>query len=134
MTEPPLTIPAGLRVELSRAKVKPGMSDETDHWMKMLNDRADECVASLDRERVAIEIVFRLNEDGVDYLYWMTVVGDGDGDGGDGHDLTIPIDHDHNEIGSRVKEPGWVEAEPQLLLLPAPVRAAVMQWALRPDN
>jgi hypothetical protein len=130
MTEPPLTIPAGLRVELSRAKVKPGMGDEADRWMKMLNDRADECVASLDRERVAIEIVFRLNEDGVDYLYWMTVAGHG----GEGLDLTIPIDRDHNEIGGRVKEPGWVEAEPQVLLLPAPVRAAVMQWALRPAN
>jgi hypothetical protein len=130
MSESPRTIPAGLRVELSRTKVKAGMSDEADRWMKMLNDRADECVATLDRERVAIEIVFRLNEDGIDYLYWMTVAGQG----GDGLDLTIPIDRDHHEIGSRVKEPGWVEAEPQLLLLPAPVHAAVLQWALRSDD
>ena len=125
-----VTIPAGLRVELSRAKVKPGMSEEADRWMRMLNDRAEECVATLDRERVAIEIIFRLHEDGADYLYWLTVAGRD----GEGLDLSLPIDRDHNEIGQRVKEPGWVEAEPQLLLLPAPVRDAVMQWALRSDG
>lgn len=124
------TIPAGLRVELSRAKVKPGMSGEADRWMRMLNDRADECVATLNRERVAIEIVFRLREDGADYLYWLTVAGHG----GEGLDLSLPIDRDHNEIGQRVKEPGWVEAEPQVLLLPAPIRDALMRWALHPDD
>jgi hypothetical protein len=106
------------------------MSDEADRWMKMLNDRADECVATLDRERVAIEIVFRLSEGGTDYLYWLTVAGQD----GKGLDVSLPIDRDHNEIGMRVKEPGWVEAEPQLLLLPAPVREAVLQWALRSDS
>jgi hypothetical protein len=36
--------------------------------MAMLNDRLDECVATLDRERMAIEIAFRLRENGEDYL------------------------------------------------------------------
>jgi hypothetical protein len=92
MGELPVTIPAGLRVELSRAKVKQGMSDEADRWMKMLNDRADECVATLDRERVAIEIVFRLSEGGTDYVYWLTVAGQD----GEGLDESLPIDRDHN--------------------------------------
>lgn len=52
------TIPEGLIVELSRGEVLPGESAEADRWMEMLNGRADECVASLDRERMAIEIVF----------------------------------------------------------------------------
>jgi len=36
------------------------------------------------------------------------------------------------EQGKRTKEPGWVEAEPQVLMLPEPVRQAVLAWALRP--
>jgi hypothetical protein len=42
----PAVIPEGLVVELSRAKVLPGASQETDDWMTMLDDLADECVAA----------------------------------------------------------------------------------------
>lgn len=121
------TIPEGLVVELSRGKVLAGKSSEADRWMQMLNDRADECVASLDRERMAIELVFRLREGDDDYLYWVSVRGRG----GEGLDPDLPIDRDHVAQGMRTKEPGWVEAEPQLLLLPDPIRDAVMAWALR---
>jgi len=68
--ERPLSIPPGLVVRLSRAKVLPGASAQADQWMAMLSDRLDECVATLDRERMAIEIVFRLRENGEDYLFW----------------------------------------------------------------
>jgi hypothetical protein len=127
--ERPASIPPGLIVELSRAKVKPGAQAEADRWMRMLNDRIDECVATLGRERMAIEIVFRLQEDGEDYLYWVSVKGES----GAGLDPELPIDRDHMEQGMRTKEPGWVEAEPQVLMLPAPVREAVLAWALRGD-
>ena len=103
----------------------------------MLNERVDECVATLDRERMAIEIIFRLKENGEDYLFWIEVLG---ADGA-GLDLDNPIDRDHLEQAKRTKEPGWTEAEPQLLLLPDPVRKSVLSWALRdqeepqqPDN
>ena len=121
-------IPDGLVVELSRGKVLDGRSDEADRWMQMLRDRRPECIATLDRERMAIEIVFRLREDGNDYLYWLTVCGSG----GSGIDLECPIDRDHLAAAKRTKEPGWVEAEPQVVLLPPPVEEAVRQWALRP--
>jgi uncharacterized protein DUF6176 len=124
----PASIPEGLVIELSRGKVLPGASAEADRWMQMLNDRLDECVATLDRERMAIEIVFRLREGEDDYLYWMSVHG---ADGG-GLDLDNPIDRDHLAQAKRTKEPGWVEAEPQVLMLPDPVRKAVLDWALRP--
>ncbi len=96
----------------------------------MLNDRLAECVATLDRERMAIEIVFRLREGDDDYLFWMSVRG---ADGG-GLDLANSIDRDHVEQAKRTKEPGWVEAEPQVLMLPDPVRQAVLEWALRPAD
>lgn len=128
MSTVPSSIPAGLRVELSRGKVLPGQSAEADRWLQMLNDRVEECVATLDRERMAVEIVFRLQENGEDYLYWVSIFGSG----GNGLDPSVPIDRDHDAFARRTKEPGWVEAEPQLLLLPAPVREAVLGWALRP--
>ena len=121
------SIPDGLVVKLSRAKVLPGASSEADRWMTILNERVDECVATLDRERMAIEIIFRLKENGEDYLFWIEVLG---ADGA-GLDLDNPIDRDHFEQAKRTKEPGWTEAEPQLLLLPDPVRKAVLSWALR---
>ncbi len=75
MTVQPSTIPDGLRVELSRCKVLPGQSEGADRWMKMLDERSDECIATLDGERMAIEIIFRLKEDGEDYLFWVSVFG-----------------------------------------------------------
>ena len=129
----PRSIPEGLVVELSRAKVLPGAGPEADRWMKMLDDRVEECVATLDRERMAVEIVFRLQEDGADYLYWVAIRGE---DGAPLETSEHPIDHDHEAQARRTKEPGWVEAEPQVLLLPEPVRKAVLAWALRdePDS
>jgi len=121
------SIPDELVLELSRGTVLPGASAEADRWMAMLDDRLDECVATLDRERMAVEIVFRLREDGRDHLYWVTIKGAG----GSGLDLSNPIDRDHDAQARRTKEPGWVEAEPQVLLLPDPVRRAVLAWALR---
>jgi hypothetical protein len=124
----PTTIPDGLVVELSRGRVLPGASEEADRWMRMLDERAEECVATLDRERMAIEIIFRLQEDGEDHLFWVTVRGEG---GADMDSSEHAIDHDHLAQARRTKEPGWVEAEPQVLLLPDPVRRAVLDWALR---
>jgi hypothetical protein len=130
MRERPSSIPEGLVVELSRGKVLPGAGAEADRWMAMLNDRLDECVATLDDERMAIEIVFRLREGEEEYLYWLSV------HGADGAEMTMEraIDRDHVAQGRRAKEPGWVEAEPQVLLLPDPVRQAVLGWALRPPT
>ena len=50
--------------------------------------------------------------------------------GGISFDPDSAIDCDHLEQAKRTKEPGWTEAEPQLLLLPGPVRDAVLSWAL----
>ena len=124
----PASIPEGLVVELSRAKVLPGASQEADQWMAMLDDRADECVATLDRERMAVEIVFRLKEEGEDYLFWVAIRGEG---GADLESSEHTIDRDHVAQARRTKQPGWVEAEPQVLLLPEPVRKAVLDWSLR---
>ena len=69
---------------------------------------------------------FPLRENGEDYLFWVSV----HGADGISFDPDSAIDRDHLEQAKRTKGPGWTEAEPQLLLLPGPVRDAVLSWAL----
>jgi hypothetical protein len=126
MADRPASIPPGLQVELSRARIKPGMGGEVDRWMRMLNDRVDECVATLERERMAVEVIFRDRDEQGEWLYVVSI----QGEGGEGLDTsTYAIDRDHVEFARRCEEPGWLEAEPQVLLLPDPVRRAVLDWA-----
>ena len=103
------------------------MEDEAVRWMQMLNDRRDEAVRTLERERVALEIAFRERDDDGDWLVWVMIQGEG---GESIDDSPFEIDRDHAAFAQRVKLPNRPEAEPQLLLLPEPVRAAVLGWAL----
>lgn len=107
------------------------MSEEVDRWMRMLNERLDECLATLHRDRMAVEVVFREHGDDGEWLYWFSIQGSGAPATADEVDESSrhPIDRDHIELGRRCKEPGWTEMEPQLVLLPEPVRRAVLAWA-----
>jgi hypothetical protein len=104
-------------------RIRPGMEPEVERWMQMLNDRVGEAVRTLERERTAIELAFR---DG-DSLVWVMVQGERGGSIGDS---PFEIDAEHVGFIERCVLPGGPEAEPQLLLLPDPVREAVMRWAL----
>jgi hypothetical protein len=120
----PKTIPAGWTLSLTRHRVERGHEHEVDEWMAMLNDRADECVATLDGERMAVEAIFRIRDDAGDWLYWFELHGEGGGVITGDH----PIDRDHLLYAQRCKVPGHVAAEPLVLLLPDPVRDVVAQW------
>ena len=117
----PASLPPGLRIRMARARIRPGMSDEADRWMAMLNARLAEAEQTLDRERMALELVFR---DG-DSLVWVLLQGE-HGAGID--DSPFAIDREHLEFAERVCEPR-VEATPELFLAPPPVRAALLAWA-----
>lgn len=123
-------VPEGWRVQLSRARVKAGMTSEVDEWMRMLRDREQECVATLERDRMALEMVFRQRQDGEEFLYWVTIqsgVAAANADALDESELT-PLDREHIAFSRRCKEPGWDEAELQVLLVPEPVRGAIAAW------
>ena len=128
MNSTPASVPLGLSVGLHRARIKPGQSAEADSWMRMLNDRLDESVATLERERMGIEIVFRLSDDSGDYLYWVTVRGEG---GASVETSEHQLDEDHLAFDKRVREPGWTTGKVELLLLPDPVRDAVLAWSVK---
>lgn len=125
MTDRPVTIPPGLRVELTRHKIIPGQGGRVDQWMQMLNDRADECRATLDQERMAVEVIFRLRDERGDWLYWLELAGEE----GTGHTDDRAIDRDHLAYAAQCKEPGHLSATPQLLLLSRPVERAIRAWA-----
>ncbi len=59
----PTTIRPGLRVRCARAQIRPGAEQEAERWMAMLNERSSEAVQTLERERTAIELVFRERDD-----------------------------------------------------------------------
>jgi hypothetical protein len=123
-------LPEGMTVELSRGRVLPGKNAEADRWMAMLRDRHEECVATLDRERMAVEVVFRTREpDGTEYLWWFALRGT---NGADISTSPFAVDADLDIQARRTKEAGWLEAEPQVVLIPDPVREAIQAWATRP--
>lgn len=121
----PSSVPPGLRLELSRARIIDGKEDEFDEWMQVLNDRYDEMQEGLPAERQVFEATFRSTEaDGSTWIYHLSLMGV---DGG-GNDESIPIDALHVQYSRRVKEPGWEELEPKLMLTPDHLRAAMIQW------
>jgi hypothetical protein len=125
------SIPPGLRVRFARARIRPGMEREAERWMQMLNDRYDEAVQTLERERMAVEIIFREHDDDGDWLIWIMVHGDA---GEPVETSPFDLDRDHIAFEDRVLFADMPEAKPELLLMPAPIRDAVLRWALRPDT
>ncbi len=123
----PSSVPAGLTLELARARLLPGTDPIVDEWMQMLNDRVDECVATLHRERMAFEAIFRhTDEHGDGWLYWVSVQGADN----EGMDESNPLDADHVAFAKRVKGPGWEVLTPQLMLAPDHIRSSMLAWAL----
>lgn len=122
----PPSVPAGMQLRLSRAKVIPGQEDQAEAWMEMLHRRYDEAVDTLARERAAFESIFFSREpDGSTWLYHLELYGDsGSGLDPEGSD----VDREHVDFGRRVKLPGWEELEPKFLLAPEHIRAAFESW------
>jgi hypothetical protein len=124
---PPRSIPSGLRVQLGRARILPNMQEEAREWMAMLNDRLDEATETLARERTVLELAFLESDDnGEQWVVWLQIQGE------EGESITSSphaIDADHMAYARRCKERGWRLAEPQLLLAPEPVRAALLRSA-----
>lgn len=63
------------KTEFMTFHIKQGMEAEADIWMRILKDRKDECVQTLDRERMHYEAVFKSSQNGRMCLSWLTVHG-----------------------------------------------------------
>lgn len=126
----PASIPNGMLVELSRARILPGKEAICDEWMEMLNNRLDECTATLAGERMALEVAFRRKDDDGEWIYWVSIFGHGGG----GLDERSPLDREHIAYARACKEPGWEEAKPALLLASPAVREAIIQSVVAPTT
>jgi hypothetical protein len=121
----PATVPAGLSLELSRARLLPGKEVAHDEWMQMLTDRYDECLATLPAERACFEATFRHTEaDGSVWMYHLQLVGT---EGG-GLDTSNPVDAEHEARARAVKEAGWEDLKPVFMLAPAHITDAMAHW------
>ena len=49
----PVSVPSGLALELSRARLLDGREASFDAWMETLHERYDECLATLPGEQMA---------------------------------------------------------------------------------
>lgn len=121
----PASVPHGMRLELSRARVRPCAEGDAREWLEALNRRQGECVATLSVERSAFEAWF-LHTDGEDvtWIYWVGLTGEG----GALMDAQSRLDREHVAWLRRVKEPGWEELEPAFMLTPDHIRAAFEKW------
>lgn len=121
----PASVPAGLRLELSRARLKPGADERFGQWMQELHDRYDEMLPALVNERAVFEATFHHQEaDGSRWIYHLSLIGED----GAGLDETVPIDATHAAYSREVKEPGWEELRPELMLTPAHIREVMALW------
>ena len=62
-----------MKVELTRLRIKPDKIARVDEWLRELNQRIDECVATFAREKMYVEVVFRERYNGEDFLYWFSI-------------------------------------------------------------
>jgi len=115
-----------MRLELSRARIRPGKEAVFDEWMEMLNSRPEELQQGLPAERAVFEATFRsVESDGSTWIYHLSLMGV---DGGP-NDETIPVDADHVAFSNSAKEPGWEELEPRFMLAPDHLLEAMSRWA-----
>lgn len=122
----PSSVPAGMRLELSRARIVAGREAEFDEWMGMLNARPSELQEGLSAERAVFEATFRSTEaDGSTWIYHLALMGEDAAD----LDESIPVDADHAAYSRSTKEPGWEELEPRFMLTPTPLLELMKQWA-----
>ena len=115
-----------MKVELTRFRIKPEKLDRVDEWLRVLNSRVDECVATLEREKMFVEVVFRERYKNEDYLYWFSIQHES------GEPLeTSPheIDHIHRAFGQECIDLtyGAVDPLPQVVMIPDRI-AAAMDW------
>lgn len=122
----PPSVPDGVRLELSRARLLDGQEARFADWMGTLHERYDECLATLPRERMAFEATFLNQEaDGSWWMYHLQVLGENS----PGLDLDNDLDRTHHEYAVSTKHRGWEELTPALFLARPEVRAAMIAAA-----
>jgi hypothetical protein len=116
-----------MRVELTRFRIVPGKSERVDEWLGLLNERMPETLATLERERMHVEVIFRERVGEEEFLSWFAIQGE-DGE----HVRTSPheIDKLHLEYWRECIDEnyGAHDAVPQVVMVPTALATAI-GWA-----
>jgi hypothetical protein len=116
-----------MRVKLTRFRICAGKSGRVDQWLQMLNDRMPETLATLQRERMKVEVIFRESVGGEEYLTWFVLQEEG---GESVHTSPHEVDRLHLEFWEECIDTraGAIDAVPQVVMVPQDV-ARAMGWA-----
>lgn len=109
-------------VELTRFRVKPGMSHKVDEWLKFLNDNMEGVLLTLEREKMYVETIFREELNGEEYLYWYSVQGE---QGENVETSNHEIDKKHLEYWKQCIDPsfGSKDLTTEVVMIPKKIKA-----------
>jgi hypothetical protein len=110
-------------VVLDRFRIVSGREGRAKEWMRILNERIEECRATLDHEQMYFEAIFSEERDGRLYLYWVELQEPGGRDVRESHD---EIDQVHVAFWDECVEPGSrTVMATELVLIPQFLREAI---------
>jgi len=114
-----------LEVTLYRFELNGDKLDRFEDWMQFYRDNMLATVATLERERMYFEAMFRDRTKQKDVVYWLAVNGKG---GKSGDNSPLEIDKKHREYMKEILKKGSRTAlSTEFVLVPRFVEAAVQQ-------
>lgn len=113
-----------LHIELSRFRVRKGMSEKVDEWLDFLNRHMEDTLLTLENEKMYVESIHREVINGEEFLYWYSVQGDG------GIDVTqseSEIDRIHLQYWDQCIDPAFRNCDipAKVVMIPHHIRAAM---------
>ncbi len=102
--------------------------------MQMLRDRREECIATLARDGLAIEVIFRTREGDDDVLYWFELGSRPGNLEAVPADQLTPIDRGAHAFSARANVRGHTDLDAELVLIPEPVERAIRRWLTMPPT
>jgi hypothetical protein len=121
----PQSVPAGMRLELSKGKLLPNSETSVSEWMEWQHQKYEQLQQGLGVERAVFESTF-LHEDegGTRWIYHLQLIGDDS----QGLDTTNPLGAKVQEFAMRSKESGWVEMQPVFLIASTVILKSMQMW------
>jgi Family of unknown function (DUF6176) len=113
-----------MKTELTRLRIKPGMSSRADEWHATLNARKAECIETLEREKMYVEAIFREKIGDEEFIYWLSVQGP---DAESLESSPFPIDAIHNAFGDECIDRTYarVDLDASVMFLAPPLSEAL---------
>lgn len=114
-----------LQVTLYRFELNDDKLDKFDEWMTFYQNNLPATVATLERERMYFEAMFRDRVNQKNVVYWLAVNGEG---GASGDSSPLEIDKKHKEYMKEILKRGSRQTlSTEFVLIPPFIEAAIDQ-------